>query len=66
MSETALAYCVAAPLERPEPGPVVHADARAMQQILFNLVANARDAMPHGGRLIVSVDELEAWLTAHA
>lgn len=47
-------------LELPDPGPAVHADPRALQQILFNLVTNARDAMPAGGRLVVSVDEVVA------
>lgn len=44
----------------PEPGPIVHADARALQQVLLNLATNARDAMPDGGLLIVSVDRVDA------
>ena len=38
-----------------EPGlPAVLADAVHIQQVLFNLCVNARDAMPSGGRLRVS------------
>ena len=47
-------------LDLPDPGPTVHTDPRALQQILFNLVTNARDAMPDGGRLVISVDEVVA------
>lgn len=44
----------------PEAGPSVFADARAIEQILLNLVSNARDAMENGGRIRITVDDVQA------
>jgi len=40
--------------------PDVQADAGMVEQVLLNLVVNARDAMPLGGRIVIAARELTA------
>lgn len=45
-------------LSKPKLGKV-KADPGQLQQVIMNLVVNARDAMPRGGKLIIQVEDVE-------
>ena len=49
-----------------EPGlPPVAADRAQVEQALLNLVSNAIDAMPQGGRLVLAACRDGAWVALH-
>ena len=48
--------------------PYVQADVGMLEQVLVNLVVNARDVMPHGGQLFIATEKIsieETYVRAH-
>jgi two-component system cell cycle sensor histidine kinase/response regulator CckA len=43
--------------------PAIHADQSNVEQVIVNLVVNARDAMPNGGRLVIFTRDVDIDLT---
>jgi PAS domain S-box-containing protein len=43
---------------------IIHADSSRIQQVILNLVLNARDAMPEGGMLTISLQKLQLGVDA--
>jgi len=50
---------IAMRFERHQGTPTVEADAGMMEQVVMNLALNARDAMPHGGTITISIESVE-------
>jgi two-component system cell cycle sensor histidine kinase/response regulator CckA len=52
----------------PDKDIIIMADSSQLDQILLNLATNARDAMPDGGKLFISVSEMkinDAYIREH-
>jgi signal transduction histidine kinase/HAMP domain-containing protein/ActR/RegA family two-component response regulator len=68
MLKRLLGETIALEFNPPKELPVVHGDAGMIEQVIMNLSVNARDAMPGGGNLSISVNPVEitdAYLQTH-
>src|SRR5690606_38505526 len=57
--EHALSGLVTVEWQVPDEGPRLFVDQAQLELSLVNLLINARDAMPDGGKIVVSIDETE-------
>jgi PAS domain S-box-containing protein len=55
---------IAVQVDAPPGLPLIVADAGMIEQMLLNLAVNARDAMPHGGRLTITAETVDITDTA--
>ncbi|HEY0548240.1 MAG TPA: ATP-binding protein [Verrucomicrobiae bacterium] len=60
MLERLIGENIALVVEHAPDVPAFEADAAMVEQIVLNLAVNARDAMPHGGKLVISTDMVES------
>ncbi len=49
-------------VERPETLPMVQASPGELYEVFMNLIINARDAMPEGGQLRITLAHHDAWI----
>ncbi len=47
---------IAVEFDLAQPDAVIHADQGQIEQVIINIVVNARDAMPHGGKLSIATN----------
>jgi signal transduction histidine kinase len=59
MLQRLISETISLKVERAENMPAVEVDAAMVEQIILNLVVNARDAMPRGGELLILTDAVE-------
>jgi nitrogen-specific signal transduction histidine kinase/CheY-like chemotaxis protein len=68
MLQSLLGETIPLQFQAPTDLPLVQADVGMLEQVLLNLAVNARDAMPKGGKLTITLAPLEvddAYVTSH-
>jgi signal transduction histidine kinase/DNA-binding response OmpR family regulator len=50
-------------LDLPHPGPIMEMDELLMRKVMLQLIRNAIDAMPEGGKLVISVGHKDGWVS---